>query len=112
MEWCSSTTLASMILGGVELRGIKDGRGLLDACSMVELSGVSGRPVKVDAWIPLEDGFVKDGGSDPNAVGLLDRCCSFFVNGRLERHSVFLCCALVSCQVVWSCSMVTPFISL
>ena len=57
--------------------------------------GVNGRPFKVDAWIPLEDGFVKDGGSDPNAVGLLDRCCSFFVNGRIERHSVFLCCALV-----------------
>ena len=29
-----------MILGGMELRGIKDGRGLLDACRMVELSGV------------------------------------------------------------------------
>jgi hypothetical protein len=29
-----------MILSGVELWGIEDGRGLLDACRMVELSGV------------------------------------------------------------------------
>jgi hypothetical protein len=40
VEWCSSTTLTFMILGGVELQGIEDGRGLLDACRMVELSGV------------------------------------------------------------------------
>ena len=40
VEWCSSTTLTLMILGGMELRGIKDGRGLLDACRMVELFGV------------------------------------------------------------------------
>jgi hypothetical protein len=29
-----------MILSGVELWGIEDGRGLLDACRMVELSGL------------------------------------------------------------------------
>jgi hypothetical protein len=29
-----------MILGGVELQGIEDGRGPQDTCRMVELSGV------------------------------------------------------------------------
>src|SRR4051812_44755378 len=33
--------------------------------------GINGRPGKVDAWIPLGDGFVEDGGRCPDVVGLL-----------------------------------------
>jgi hypothetical protein len=50
VEWCSSTTLSSMFLSGVELRGIEDGRGLLDACRMVELFGVMVTSTAGLAW--------------------------------------------------------------
>jgi hypothetical protein len=36
VEWCSSNTLTSIILGSVELQDIKDGRELLNACRMME----------------------------------------------------------------------------
>ena len=45
MEWCASTTLTAMSLGGVAQRGLDDERLMMDSYRMVELFGAVAVPM-------------------------------------------------------------------
>ena len=52
VEWCASTTLTTMSLGGMVQRGLDDERMMMDSRRMVELFGAVAVPMAGLARLP------------------------------------------------------------
>ena len=83
VEWCISTQSTSVRFGGVALRGLGDGCGVMDSHKVGALSGAmvasTASLTRSLHLITPKDGSVEDGGGGVSAcalarvVGLLDR---------------------------------------
>jgi hypothetical protein len=119
----SSVALKTAGLGGMEPRGLGDGRGLMNFTQVggaVWLrGGVDGRSIKFDAWIPvlkMSSRNMEAATSESVRWHPLRVCwtgwCSWLAVGRLGEASGIT----MLCVGVWSrrlaLSIVTPFISL